>query len=375
MFLNKIEKEHLCWEYIFDQAFIEGQDTLVSLTIVLMNLVVKQVGSILIDWIGFHTKEEHMMNFMTLIFVFQYINTALLLVVVNARIFPDYSSEWYLVVGQDIQKTMFIQSFMPYMLFAFFFSIKACFRFYDSKTLFFSHITYTKKKTKGAYISLYCGPEVNIHARYAFVMRDIFTAFTHGVAIPSLMPIALFSVFNVYVTERLCFAYWYKQPPLFDNEFNIRVVRILKKAPYCLLLNAYWLLGNRQMFFNEFSKISNEREYVDSKRAVFDFSKGISGSTFILAFIPIFFLVTVTVNPFLRFISKTRFESINNKARLSIRESPTKSAVDDITISRAFEDHQSCVFDLKSNKIYSFTDVVDYDFSLKTSLQELPSYF
>ena len=57
---------------------------------------------------------------------------------------------------------------------------------------------------------MYSGPDVVIHFRYANIMNQIFVSFTHGLAIPLLFPIALLGIVNMYIVERLQFAYFYK---------------------------------------------------------------------------------------------------------------------------------------------------------------------
>lgn len=92
-----------------------------------------------------------------------------------------------------------------------------------------------------------------MHFKYSNVMNLIFVAFLHGVALPILFPIAFFGVFNNFLVERLLLAWYYKQPPLFDNRLNDRGLEALMYAPFFMLANAYWVLGNRQMFNNEYS--------------------------------------------------------------------------------------------------------------------------
>lgn len=86
----------------------------------------------MIDWIGFHLIEENLTNMMTLIFVCQYINTAFLLVLASLQIYPDYTEEWYLAVGKELQQTMLFQAFMPYLNFAYMYLFKSALRLLDS---------------------------------------------------------------------------------------------------------------------------------------------------------------------------------------------------------------------------------------------------
>ena len=88
-------------------------------------------------------------------------------------------------------------------------------------------------------------------------MNQIYITFTFGLALPILFPICLMSIFNMYVAERLQFAYFYKQPPKTDNRLNDRALQILMYAPLMMLSFGYWQLSNRQIFFNEIQEITH----------------------------------------------------------------------------------------------------------------------
>lgn len=62
-------------------------------------------------------------------------------------------------------------------------------------------------------------------------MNIAFVTFMYGAGIPALFPIAVMSYFLLYVCERLCVAYSYKQPPAFDEKLNKSTINILVWAP------------------------------------------------------------------------------------------------------------------------------------------------
>lgn len=49
-----------------------------------------------------------------------------------------------------------------------------------------------------------------MHFRYANVMNQIFVAFTHGLVLPLLFPIAFLSIVILFIVEKLQFTYWYR---------------------------------------------------------------------------------------------------------------------------------------------------------------------
>lgn len=81
--------------------------------------------------------------------------------------------------------------------------------------------------------------------KYANVMNLVFVTFIHGVAFPVLWPITLFGIMNNFFTERVLLAYYYRQPPVFDNQLNLIALKIMKLAPLFGLCTSYWYLRNR----------------------------------------------------------------------------------------------------------------------------------
>ena len=120
-------------------------------------------------------------------------------------------------------------------------------------------------------------------------MNMIFTTFLHGISLPLLFPITLFGIGNQYVSERLMFAYFYRKPPLFNNDMNRASIQILYYAPLFMLINGYWLLGNRQMFFNEVSPVEHATDHPDPGHRLFHWKEKIDCTLILFVAIPIFF--------------------------------------------------------------------------------------
>lgn len=234
---GKIPRDHLCHIYADGKFNLRIFTEAISISVVVVNLMLRTVSSYLIEAIGLNLNDEAVMNIMTMIFVGQYINTGILLVVASANFehtplefigirnqFTDYNMKWYLTVADQLENTMFIQAFMPYVNFLILYSLKFLGRFADSKFTQCRKFPKTKKKTKEAFAATYAGPDVSIHFRYASILNDVWVTFTYGIALPTLFPICLLGLFNMYVAEKLMFAYFYKQPPMYDNKLNRRTI-------------------------------------------------------------------------------------------------------------------------------------------------------
>jgi hypothetical protein len=96
----------------------------------------------------------------------------------------------------------------------------------------------------------------------------------YGMFIPVLFPIALLAIFNMYVNDRLCLAYFYKKPPMYDSKLNEYALSILLYAPFLSFVLGYWALGNQQIFFNKATVRDSIHQIVDPNHSLFDFDGG-----------------------------------------------------------------------------------------------------
>ena len=139
-----------------------------------------------------------------------------------------------------------------------------------------------------------------MHFKYSNVINLVFVTFLHGVAFPILFPISLVGILNNFMLERILLAYYYKQPPLFDNRLNDRALGALFYAPFLLLANAYWVLGNRQMFFNEHHpKHHTYGEIQDPNHSPLDFKNGPNHLVPILIWTPLL----VSLNYMIKYVT------------------------------------------------------------------------
>jgi hypothetical protein len=112
---------------------------------------------------------------------------------------------------------MIITAIYPVAEFFIFYSITVMMRFKDSGFYCFRSEKQTKKVSQDAYEKLYGGPVYSIYYKYPPIMMQVFVSFLYGMFIPILFPIALLGLINLYVVERLCMAYYYRKPPMYDQ--------------------------------------------------------------------------------------------------------------------------------------------------------------
>lgn len=133
-----------CGSYFDD--FMGGQalSQVVSISIIVINIILKIIMLILIKWIGYHTESGQTSAIMSSIFIVQFFNTAILLILTNANtkdaglgflpfegMYPDLNFEWYNDIGSSFITTMITGSLLPVIEFASGFGQKVVFKFLD----------------------------------------------------------------------------------------------------------------------------------------------------------------------------------------------------------------------------------------------------
>lgn len=158
--------------------------------------------------------------------------------------FTDYEPQWYDDVGSKIVQTMIINSVMPYMNFGMAILLPKFFQYLDSR----GNVYKTKKTSMAAFKVSYSGSDYVIHFKYSLLLNVVFVAMLYGAGLPILFPIAAFTIMNMYISERFIVAWAMKLPPALGDTLTQNAISILKYAPFMFIVNAYWMLGNPQIF-------------------------------------------------------------------------------------------------------------------------------
>jgi len=248
----------------------------VSIIIVIVNTILKFATIYGIYWVGEDTNSEQLTSITNGVFIAQFFNTGILILLVNGNMtehephrltkfirgpFYDYYPMWYQEVGMKILMTMLINSILPYTVLASSFIVPKLMRGLDSK---FKGVYQTKKTSMASYIDLYSGKDYVIHFKYSNILNIVYVTMLYGIGMPILFPVAAFNFLNQYICERYILAYEMKQPPALDDRLTKNALEKLKYAPLMMIFNAYWMLGNKQIFSNGVSLINNTLEKMRS---------------------------------------------------------------------------------------------------------------
>ena len=154
--------------------------------------------------------------------------------------YKDFDTDLYVEIGSILTQTMLIQSVLPYVNLLTIIGTNFSLRYLDSGNTMFNEVPLTKMKNILHYIQNVAGPEVELDIQYSFIFNTVFTTFTYGLALPLLFPIALLTIINMYITERILLAYFYRKPPMYGGGMNVGALAILSYAPIPMLLFGFW---------------------------------------------------------------------------------------------------------------------------------------
>jgi len=250
--LTKDYEEKFCEKFFKDKtvSFILG--TAISFIIIAVNTILKILIIKLIETIRYDTQSEKIAAITNGVFIAQFFNTGILLLLVNANIsehflgkfissgkYYDYYPEWYQDVGTKIVKTMIINCIMPYITLGTSVMIPKMMRLLDGGNPY-----KTKKTSMAKFKMLHGGKDYVIHFKYSNLLNITYITMMYGMGMPILFPVAIVNYLNQYFCERYIVAYCMKLPPALDDKLTRNFVKMLKWAPLLLLANGYWMISN-----------------------------------------------------------------------------------------------------------------------------------
>ena len=124
------------------------------------------------------------------------------------------------------------------------------------------------------YLDIYAGPEYLIHFKYSHILTQIFVSFSYGLFLPLLFPITAFGILNMYIVEKFGLLYFYRKPPMYDDNLQKNALILMRRAPIAMFILAYWALGNPAIFYNEKAKIVKNNQVVNPLHSLVDYRHG-----------------------------------------------------------------------------------------------------
>ena len=105
------------------------------------------------------------------------------------------------------------------------------------------------------------------------MLNVIFITFMFGLALPILFPAAFLYFLVFQIQEKLLVTYYYKKPPVYDEKLNKAALKILKWAPFLMVMFSYWALGNKQIFSNVVHPVQFRNDPIITEHDIIDLQK------------------------------------------------------------------------------------------------------
>ena len=209
-------------------------------------------------------------------FIVQFINSCLLIIIVNMKIdsvhnaipnfpffagaFEDLDPAWYSNVGSTLLFSMILNIVTPHVCSLGFMYMTLCFRCCDSGC---SRGITTKKKTKKEYYSLYIGPEFDMDARYASILTYLYIVLILAPGMPLLYICFFFYIVLTSIVDKIMVLRYYKNPPKYDLQITTIFSYFLDAAIVIHFCFAVWIYGHPQIFLD--SKEKEEKSGLGNK--------------------------------------------------------------------------------------------------------------
>ena len=118
-------------------------------------------------------------------------------------------------------------------------------------------------------MDLYSGPEYIIHFKYSILLNTTYVTMLYGLGLPILFPVAAFSYFIFWATERYQMAFTYQMPPALDDSLTKNFIQLLSYSPILFIFNGLWMVSNQQIFSSVVNPIADTNSIMSSSHTIY----------------------------------------------------------------------------------------------------------
>ena len=229
---------------------------LVSFGVVFVNFAIKIIFRVLGKYERHPSKSEEQLRLMGKVFLATFINTALVILAVNADFsdlatqdwlpkfifnadYSDFTREWYTNVGSTIVSTMMISTFSPHCIMLLtFYPLGLCKR----------HCCTSRYVSQAEANMKFSGADFDLATRNSFVLTVVFTCFLYSGGMPILNVVCCVTMFLLYWVDKFLILRHYRKPPLYNHLLNDKV---LKYLPFAIIFHcgfSLYMYGATELF-------------------------------------------------------------------------------------------------------------------------------
>jgi hypothetical protein len=251
-------RDVLCDEWVFAYAYASAFLYGAAFITIAINVVLNQLVFIGVAFEKHNNATSELRARALYLFVLQFINTGLLVLLLNAQITSptfsllrsgensDFNASWYTSVGTSIILTMLLNIIVPHVmpfLLTLYASMKRCCDRDCSDNRKITH-----KYTQAELNELHLGPEMQIDERYAQLYNTIFVCLGYSAGMPLLVPILFGYVVITLAVDSCLFATSYRTPPNYSASLPRAFTSLIPFTAVLHLGFASWMLSNENIF-------------------------------------------------------------------------------------------------------------------------------
>lgn len=264
--------EDYCTKWLGNYAKLQSLLYMPPFVIIVINTMLKFVLRKFVIFEKRRNITSELVSATTKMFIVQFLNTAILLLVINGGIawitysdsdvHEDFSVEWYRDVGATLIMTMLMNVFTPHVanaMWQFIYGVQRC---CDRRC------TCNKKRTKQLlqedYENINTGNIFMFEFRYSQVLTQVYVTMMYSAGIPLLYPVSMVSFLMTYWVDKYLFIRHYKNPPSYTMAMAERTVLLMRYSLILHFIIGFLMLSNSKILTSK-NKDQLE-EYVTSNQ-------------------------------------------------------------------------------------------------------------
>ena len=282
-----------CKKWFEDYTLSNALAVMISIAMSALNFLLRFTLRKSTKYEGHHTVTSQLSSAFSKMWVVQFVNTAVILLIINNRLnddglirrvlkstgtenlafdgdYADFNTEWYNIVGITIFTTAFINGITPVFTLLQM-CIAGCKRCLDRGCS--SDRSKTSKIIQSEYEAVYTGGQIEFDNRFSQLIAMIWVIMMFSAAIPVLYLAGFMLCFVIYWTDKTLFLKFYSIPPRFGSDLAHQARNIIEWSLLIHLFMGLYMLSNPDIFTSE----EEDNQAVDFFREYAEFiASGIS---------------------------------------------------------------------------------------------------
>lgn len=301
-----VTTESFCVDWLKDKSITTAVTVAASLSIILVNFGLGMIMRKLTSFEAHHHMEALNKSLAERLFIAQFINTAVLILIVNAPIekyvkiiptgqtgkYDDFNPQWYQYVGSSLVTTMIINCFTPHI-----YSILRIIKWrWNMKN------AENKAESQRDLNSIFVGPSADYSLRHAQLFNVVFVCYVFSTGMPLMPFVALCSILISYWMDKFFFIHLFRRPPAYGNGVTRIMTAYLPVALILHLSVGSWMLSNNEIFRQQWDplRVSSYLKELAGSIGIHSSSAASAGAERLLQgeTLPLFIMFLVTTGTF-----------------------------------------------------------------------------